>query len=62
MQTAFIYDRSIRYVHLPAQAIAPNNGTTCPAVPFKITGVAPGQAPGTTAISREFSARVRDAI
>ncbi|MBB6144701.1 RHS repeat-associated protein [Silvibacterium bohemicum] len=31
---------------------APNNGTTCPAVPFKITGVAPGQAPGTTAISQ----------
>ena len=32
--------------------VDPNNGTTCPAVPFKITGVAPGQAPGTTAISQ----------
>ena len=31
---------------------APSSGTTCPAVPFKITGIAPGQAPGTTAISQ----------
>jgi len=31
---------------------ASNNGTTCPVVPFKITGIAPGQATGTTAISQ----------
>ena len=34
------------------ESIAPSKGTTCPAVPFKVTGIAPGQAPGTTAISQ----------
>jgi hypothetical protein len=28
------------------------NGTTCPPVRFKVTGIGPGQAPGTTAISQ----------
>ena len=34
------------------QTLVPSSGTTCPAVPFKITGIAPGQATSTTAISQ----------
>jgi hypothetical protein len=44
----------------PSGGSAPNNGTTCPAVPFKITGIAPGQAPGTTAISQTPRAGIPD--
>jgi RHS repeat-associated protein len=40
------------HFQLQAMNLAPNNGTTCPSVLFKLTGIAPGQAPGTTAISR----------
>jgi RHS repeat-associated protein len=37
-----------------------NDGTTCPAVPFKVTGIAPGQAPGTTAISQTPRADIQN--
>jgi RHS repeat-associated protein len=39
-------------------ASTPNAGTTCPPVSFTVTGIAPGQAPGTTAISRTRRAKI----
>ena len=37
-----------------------DKGTTCPPVEFTVTGIAPGQAPGTTAISQTPRANIPD--
>jgi RHS repeat-associated protein len=42
--------------HLPPQ----NKATICPPVEFKVTGIAPGQAPGKTAISQQERADIPD--
>lgn len=42
------------------QNLLPPGPSPCPAVPFKITGIAPGQAPGTTAISQTPRADIPD--